>query len=103
LRQSAPTVTAPTPIPRRWSGPVESWAPPLDHEALQALLTKFRQWEPFDADALLEDIGEVLDETAPPADGLDELARRLRHLTHLATIGTATKADQQDAQAHQLI
>jgi hypothetical protein len=104
MRQPAPTVTAPTPIPRHGSGPVEPWTPPLDHEALQTLLAKFRQWDPFDADALLEDIGEVLDDVAPPADGLDELTGRLHgHLIRLATIGTATKADQQDAQAHRLI
>jgi hypothetical protein len=76
----------------------------MDYAALQVLLERFRRWEPFDADALFEDIGEVLDETAPPADSLDELAERLRgHLVQLADIGTSSGADLADVQAQRLI
>ncbi|USQ85842.1 DUF6415 family natural product biosynthesis protein [Streptomyces phaeoluteigriseus] len=84
--------------------PLEPWSPPLDSRALHELLVKVQQWEPFDADALLDDVGEVLDDVAPPADELAELASRLgRHLAQLIHIGAGTSADESDEQANRLV
>jgi hypothetical protein len=84
--------------------PAERWRPPLDTRALHELLVKVQQWEPFDADALLDDVGEVLDDVAPPADMLPELAERLGgHLTQLVHIGVGTGADEDDEQADRLV
>ncbi|GGW85239.1 DUF6415 family natural product biosynthesis protein [Streptomyces galilaeus] len=80
------------------------WTPPLDAQALHQLLEKVQQWEPFDADALLDDVGEVLDDVAPPADELEELAGRLgRHLAQLIHIGAGTSGDKGDEQADRLV
>ncbi|MGW7650193.1 DUF6415 family natural product biosynthesis protein [Streptomyces bobili] len=84
--------------------PTERWRPPLDTRALHELLVKVQQWEPFDADALLDDVGELLDDVAPPADMLPELADRLgRHLAQLIRIGAGTGADKDDEQADRLV
>ncbi|MFG3267857.1 DUF6415 family natural product biosynthesis protein [Streptomyces bobili] len=84
--------------------PAERWEPPLDSRALHELLAKVQQWEPFDADALFDDVGDVLDDIAPPADTLEELADRLRgHLTQLIHISAGTGADKGDEQADRLV
>ncbi|WP_063766946.1 DUF6415 family natural product biosynthesis protein [Streptomyces sp. NRRL S-813] len=60
------------------------------------MLSRIRRWEPFDGDALLEDVGAVLDDCIP-AEHVDELAQRLRgHLMRLVDIAVATGAERGD-------
>ncbi|WP_330462112.1 MULTISPECIES: DUF6415 family natural product biosynthesis protein [unclassified Streptomyces] len=87
-----------------WPGPVETCEPPLGREALEDVLSKIRRWQPFDGDALLDDVGVVLDDVVPPEERLEELGQRLRrHLMQLVGIAVAAEADQEDGQAEQLI
>ncbi|MFI6495650.1 DUF6415 family natural product biosynthesis protein [Streptomyces sp. NPDC050564] len=84
--------------------PVAAWTPPLDHTALETVLAKVRGWEPFDGEALLDDVGAVLDDIAPAQEDVDDNAQRLRgHLMQLVAIAVAAEADQKDPEAGQLI
>ncbi|MFF1627433.1 DUF6415 family natural product biosynthesis protein [Streptomyces sp. NPDC058272] len=94
---------APATIPR-WTKPVSAWTPPWDAEALTAVLAKIQGWKPFDGDALLDDVGAVLDDVMPPEKDLEDIAQRLRrHLMQLVDIAAAAEAGQKDAEAHRLI
>ncbi|WP_339135200.1 DUF6415 family natural product biosynthesis protein [Streptomyces sp. f51] len=88
-------------IPRM---PVPDWAPPLDPEDLDSVLTKVRGWQPFHGESLLDDVGAVLDDVTPAKDALDDHDLRLRgHLMQLIAIAVATEAGQKDPEAEQLI
>ncbi|MER5918470.1 DUF6415 family natural product biosynthesis protein [Streptomyces sp. NPDC001982] len=61
------------------------------------MLSKVRQWQPFDGGALLDDGGAVLDDYVPAAEQVEELAQRLRgHLMRLVDIAVAAGAEQRD-------
>ncbi|MFB7739944.1 DUF6415 family natural product biosynthesis protein [Streptomyces sp. NPDC056112] len=80
------------------------WTPPLEADALAALLSKVQQWTPFDGDALLDDVGAVLDDVVPPKEDLDVLAQRLRgHLMQLVNIAVTSEAGDKDPEADRLI
>lgn len=84
--------------------PVEAWRPPLTTEELQNVLCKMRGWEPFDADALLDDVGTALDDVPPTEGYREELAQRFRgHLMQLVDIAVGGEADVKDATALALI
>ncbi|GHF15124.1 hypothetical protein GCM10014715_83050 [Streptomyces spiralis] len=69
----------------------------MEPEVLQDMLARIRRWQPFDGDALLEDVGAVLDDCIPTEQHVDELAQRLRgHLVRLVDIAVATGAEQRD-------
>lgn len=86
-------MTAPAAIPGG-THPVSSWAPSLDPAALADVLAKIRQWKPFDGDALLADVGDVLDDVTSPEEHIEELARRLRgHLMRLVDIAVTSQAE----------
>lgn len=94
---------APVPV-QRWTRPVVPWRPPLDQAAMERVLEKVRQWQPFDGDALLDDVAAVLDEYVPDEESVDEIALRLRgHLMRLVNIAIAAEAEQRDKSAAQLI
>jgi hypothetical protein len=96
-------VTGPATFPRR-TRPTPTWAPPLGPEALASVLAKVQRWSPLDGDALLDDVGAVLDNVTPPEDELEDLAQRLRgHLMQLVDIAVAAEADQKDEEAGRLI
>jgi len=79
---------------------VERWEPPLDGEALSSLLTKVREWQAYDGEALLDDVAAVLDEVVPAEDRIDEFGDRLRgHLMQLVNIALAAEADQDEETA----
>ncbi|WND39988.1 DUF6415 family natural product biosynthesis protein [Streptomyces sp. BB1-1-1] len=81
-----------------------SWSAPLAPSELADVLTKLRQWTPYDGEAVLDDVGAVLDDVLPPRDLLADLAVRLRgHLARLADIAVATEADQADHEAKRLV
>ncbi|MFF0698335.1 DUF6415 family natural product biosynthesis protein [Streptomyces tendae] len=83
---------------------VPSWAPPLDSAELADVLDKIRRWIPYDGDALLEDVGAVLDDVVPREEELEDHAQRLRgHLMRLVDIAVAQEADQSDPEAIRLI
>jgi hypothetical protein len=76
----------------------------MDADALRASVEKFRRWDPYDGDALLDDVGAVLDNVTPCEEDLEDLAQRLRgHLMQLVGIAVATEADQKDEEAGRLI
>ncbi|WP_369228858.1 DUF6415 family natural product biosynthesis protein [Streptomyces sp. R21] len=76
----------------------------MDDRALKAVLDKVREWTPYDGDALLDDVGAVLDYQLPPEELHDELAQRLRgHLMQLVDIAVGANADQDDEAANRLI
>lgn len=76
----------------------------MDADALRAAVDKFRRWDPYDGDALLDDVGAVLDNVTPCEEDLEDLAQRLRgHLMQLVGIAVATEADQKDEGAGRLI
>lgn len=78
------------------------WAP-SDEATLRALVAAVREWTPFDGGVLLDDVGAVLDDQAPPEDDVEELAERLRgHLMRLVSIAVASEAED-DAEARRLI
>ncbi|WP_344049867.1 DUF6415 family natural product biosynthesis protein [Streptomyces thermoalcalitolerans] len=80
------------------------WTPPLGVDDLAALLAKVQQWTPFDGDALLDDVGAVLDEVVPPEEDFDVLAQRLRgHLMRLVDIAVAAGVADKDLEAERLI
>lgn len=75
----------------------------MDADALRATVDRIRRWEPYDGDALLDDVGAVMDDVTPRQEDLDALAQRLHgHLTQLVGIAVATEADQKDAEARRL-
>lgn len=83
---------------------VPDWAPPLDLETLETVLTKVRGWQPFDGESLLDDVGAVLDVVVPAEEALDDHELRLRgHLMQLVAIAVAAEAGQRDPEAEQLI
>ncbi|MEJ8632427.1 DUF6415 family natural product biosynthesis protein [Streptomyces sp. MS2.AVA.5] len=68
------------------------------------MLEKFRRWDPYDSNALLDDVGLVMDEVPPPEDALEELAERLRgHLMQLVDIAIGAEVDDKDEEAAALI
>lgn len=74
-----------------------------DEATLTALLEAVRAWTPLDGDALLDDVGAVLDNVVPGEDDVEELAERLRgHLMRLVAIAVASEAGE-DEQAAALI
>ncbi|MEK8144014.1 DUF6415 family natural product biosynthesis protein [Streptomyces sp. M10(2022)] len=82
----------------------DAWLPPLDPTELRRVLQKMRAWEPFDADALLDDVGTALDDVPPGEEYQEELAERLRgHLMRLVDIAIGGDADVKDATALTLI
>jgi len=84
--------------------PAPSWAPPLDTSALADVLEKLRRWTPYDDDALLEDVGAVLDDFVPSKDDVEGHAQRLRaHLVRLESIAVAQGASQRDPEADRLV
>ncbi|MEV0035516.1 DUF6415 family natural product biosynthesis protein [Streptomyces sp. NPDC050804] len=83
---------------------VERWTPPLNAEALRQFLTRVRNWEPLDWDAVFEDLAAVLDNHAPKASEVEELAERLRgSLMRFVTIALAGHADEKDENVQVLI
>ncbi|MET7716306.1 DUF6415 family natural product biosynthesis protein [Streptomyces sp. NPDC005407] len=73
-------------------------------DALTHLLGKMTGWTPYDAEALLDDVGDALDDLAPDRTELPVLVQRLQgHLKQLENIAIAAKADQRDAYAATLI
>ncbi|CAL9326612.1 DUF6415 family natural product biosynthesis protein [Streptomyces sp. SudanB91_2054] len=81
-----------------------TWTPPLDSSELADVLAKIRQWVPYDGDALLDDVGAVLDDVVPREEELEDHAQRLRgHLMQLVDIAVAQEADQSDPEADRLI
>uniref|UniRef100_A0AAU3H4I2 DUF6415 family natural product biosynthesis protein n=2 Tax=Streptomyces sp. NBC_01401 TaxID=2903854 RepID=A0AAU3H4I2_9ACTN len=82
----------------------ETWSPPLDPAELRHVLRMMRVWEPFDADALLDDVGTALDDVPPAEKHQRELAERLRgHLAQLVDIAISGDADIKDTAALTLI
>ncbi|MGP4089119.1 DUF6415 family natural product biosynthesis protein [Streptomyces sp. KR55] len=76
---------------------------PADEDTLTTLLAAMQAWTPFDGDALLDDVGTVLDDVMPREEDAEELAERLRgHLMRLVDIAVANEAGEDD-QAAELI
>ncbi|MFD5633650.1 DUF6415 family natural product biosynthesis protein [Streptomyces sp. NPDC127077] len=76
----------------------------MEPEALETALTKIRGWQPFDGEALLDDIGAVLDDSVPAEEALDDHFLRLRgHLVQLVAIAVAAEAGERDPKVEQLI
>ncbi|MEV6056724.1 DUF6415 family natural product biosynthesis protein [Streptomyces sp. NPDC052107] len=72
--------------------------------ALRATLTAVRAWNPYDGDALLDDVGDVLGTVAPPEERVEELDRQLcGDLMQLVGIATTFEAEKQDPRATQHI
>ncbi|MFI5814876.1 DUF6415 family natural product biosynthesis protein [Streptomyces sp. NPDC051643] len=83
---------------------IAAWAPPLGRAALAELLEAVQRWEPYDGDALLDDVAAALDDVAPPAADVEGLAVRLdRHLVQLVNIAAVAEADQPDARTARLV
>ncbi len=82
---------------------VARWAPPTV-EMLTALLHAMRDWEPFDSDAMLDDIAAVLDDYTPTEYEVDEQAPRLRgHLVRLSNLAIASRIDERDERVAVLV
>ncbi|MFD6549682.1 DUF6415 family natural product biosynthesis protein [Streptomyces sp. NPDC058398] len=80
------------------------WTPPLDSDELHSLLVKVRRWQPFDGEAVLDDISAVLDECMPSEEQMSPLTMRLRgHLSRLAEIAVASNAAPADRITAQLV
>ncbi|MFF9158278.1 DUF6415 family natural product biosynthesis protein [Streptomyces sp. NPDC014846] len=78
---------------------VDRWAPPdLD---LVAVLEKLRQWQPFDGDAFLDDVGTVL-EFSPAEEQVEDLAGRLRGYS-MRLVNIAIAHAPQDATTARLV
>ncbi|MGW2572866.1 DUF6415 family natural product biosynthesis protein [Streptomyces sp. NPDC001537] len=70
---------------------------------MRDVLAAVRRWNVFDGEALLDDVGAVIDDVIPAEDQVEELAERLRgHLMSLIAIAVANRADEDD-QAAELI
>ncbi|MFF0228567.1 DUF6415 family natural product biosynthesis protein [Streptomyces sp. NPDC004629] len=80
------------------------WTPPLDATELATVLESVRRWRPFDGDALLDDVGEVLDNVVPAEENVGYLADLLGdHLAQLVNIAVAAEASDKDPAADCLI
>lgn len=80
------------------------WTPPLNADELHFLLVKVRRWQPFDGEAVLDDISAVLDECMPSEERVSPLTMRLRgHLSRLVEIAVASEADPADRIISQLV
>ncbi|MFF0228621.1 DUF6415 family natural product biosynthesis protein [Streptomyces sp. NPDC004629] len=81
-----------------------AWTPPLDAAELATVLDSIRRWRPFDGAALLDDIGEVLDNVVPAKENVRDLAEALgEHLVQLVNIAVAAEAHREDPTAGFLI
>ncbi|WP_329212382.1 DUF6415 family natural product biosynthesis protein [Streptomyces sp. NBC_01708] len=91
-------------LPAAGQASEKAWFPPLDPTELRRVLQKMRVWEPFDADALLDDVGTALDDVPPAEKHQREHAQRLRgHLAQLVDIAMSGEADVKDTAALSLI
>ncbi|MGW6604884.1 DUF6415 family natural product biosynthesis protein [Streptomyces sp. NPDC055036] len=82
------------------SRPVERWTPTLDAAALTRLATMLRELQPLDA--ILDDVGDVLSNQAPPEHEFEEIADCLRgDLMRLVNIALA--AEDEDTEVADLI
>lgn len=94
----------PSPSLPHGEAPEAAWSPPLDPTELRRVLRRMRVWEPFDADALLDDVGTALDDVPPAEEHRRELAERLRgHLAQLVDIAISGGADRKDTATLTLI
>jgi hypothetical protein len=72
------------PMPAEWA------EPPLEADALAAVVAKLRAWDPLVVDAVFDDLDRVLGDQTPPADQIDELGECLRGtLMQLGNIAVA--------------
>ncbi|MFD9220012.1 DUF6415 family natural product biosynthesis protein [Streptomyces sp. NPDC060064] len=70
--------------------PAERAQPPLEGDALRAVVAKLRAWDPLVVDAIFDDLDRVLGDQTPPADQIDELSECLRGtLMQLVNIAVA--------------
>ncbi|MFF4442415.1 DUF6415 family natural product biosynthesis protein [Streptomyces sp. NPDC001621] len=75
---------------QRWTRRVPQYTPPPDVD-LTTMLARLREWQPFDGDALLDDVGSAMDECVPAEEQVEELAQRLRgHLMRLVAVAVAS-------------
>ncbi|MFF8574007.1 DUF6415 family natural product biosynthesis protein [Streptomyces sp. NPDC015408] len=83
---------------RRPPRPTAVWRPPLDADGLATVLARLQVWQPYDGEALLDDVGDALDDVVP-ADGAvaDIVARLDAHLVQLVDIAVASEAVDKDA------
>ncbi|MEU3734536.1 DUF6415 family natural product biosynthesis protein [Streptomyces sp. NPDC033538] len=81
---------------------VPPWTPPLDSSELADVLAGLRRWTPFDGDAVLKDVGVVLDDVAPREEE-DCALRLVGHLVTLVDIAVASNTGQQDTEAGLLV
>ncbi|MGW3149776.1 DUF6415 family natural product biosynthesis protein [Streptomyces sp. NPDC001177] len=80
----------------RWDHPVESAERPEEAAVLDAL-AKIRAWNPYDGDAMLDDVADALDTVPTPEDNVEELGQRLRgHLMQLMGITNNYGAEEQN-------
>ncbi|WP_146057590.1 DUF6415 family natural product biosynthesis protein [Streptomyces sp. SM12] len=71
----------------------EKWTPPLDTGQLGRMLTLMRAWA-VDADDLLDDVGDAVEDPPPRGADRDALAARLRgHLDKLSSLALEHSAD----------
>ncbi|MEU9523279.1 DUF6415 family natural product biosynthesis protein [Streptomyces sp. NPDC048224] len=78
--------------------PATGWTPPLDTDGLATVLARLQDWRPFDGEALLDDVGDALDDVAPDTGTAAVLVGRLHaHLMQLVAIAVASEAADQDA------
>jgi hypothetical protein len=81
-----------------------SWKPTLGPSGLTSVLTKLRHWTGYDGDAVLDDVGMVLDDVVPRVEDVEDHAACLRkHLHRLVHVAVATGTCQGVAEAHLLI
>lgn len=86
-----------------WQHPVASARLP-DRAKVEAALAAVRAWHPYDGDAWLDDVADVLDAVPPPEDLVDELAQRLRrYLMQLVGYALNSEVEKQDGRATRLI
>ncbi|MGA5411592.1 DUF6415 family natural product biosynthesis protein [Streptomyces lavendulocolor] len=86
-----------------WDHPVERAQLP-DRSVVETALAKIRAWTPYDGDAWLDDVADVLDSVPPGEDRVDELALRLRgYLMQLVGFAVNSGADRKDDRAFPLI
>ncbi|MFE4703089.1 DUF6415 family natural product biosynthesis protein [Streptomyces sp. NPDC056738] len=80
------------------------WTPPLDADVLHSLLVKVRRWQPFDGEAVFDDISAVLDEGMVSEEQVSPLTMRLHgHHSRLVEIAVASEADLADRITSQLV
>ncbi|MEU9774831.1 DUF6415 family natural product biosynthesis protein [Streptomyces sp. NPDC047968] len=67
-------------------------------------LAAIRAWQPYDGDAWLDDVGDVLDSVPPAEDRVGELVQRLRgYLMQLVSYAVNSGAEKKDERATALI